>query len=260
MTFTLVPAPGEVLVGSPLDEAGRAENERQHRRRIPRGYAIATKPVTVAQWQRFLAERPPWKTQDNGPRYSPEPECPIEGVSWYTAAAYCNWLSGKEGIPRGQWCYPERIGPGMKVPAGHARRTGYRLPAEAEWEYACRAGSATSRYYGSSLDLLPRYAWFLLNSPNRTWPVGQKRPNDLGLFDMHGNIWTWCHDAYFSDPKDSLNREEEDEEDIKDPQIRALRGGGFDDLAPAVRSSDRYRLAPATRNSDLGVRPCRTYY
>src|SRR5215813_8055687 len=110
-------------------------------------------------------------------------------VSWYTAAQYCNWLSEREGIPPGQWCYPAHkdIREGMRLFPDALERTGYRLATEAEWEYACRAGTTTPYYFGAAEELLGRYAWYLYSSRDRSWPVGQKRPNDLGLFDMHGN-------------------------------------------------------------------------
>src|SRR5262249_23284302 len=145
-------------------------------------------------------------------RYSPEPGGPIISVTWYEAAAYCNWLSEKEGIPKEQWCYPEPVEEGMKPFAGHLSRTGYRLPTEAEWEYACRAGTLTSRHYGEGQELLGRYAWFLGNSRDRAWPVGQKRPNDLGLFDMHGNVWAWCQEGGWDYPDGRA----EDKEDLRD--------------------------------------------
>src|SRR5205814_313433 len=133
-------------------------------------------------------------------KFSPDFDCPIINVTWYEAAQYCNWLSKQEGFDETEWCYPKSINPGMTLYKDHLKRKGYRLPTEAEWEYACRAGAASSRYYGSSLELLPRYAWCFYPANrtwlNRTWPVGQKLPNDLGLFDMHGNVWTWVEDPY----------------------------------------------------------------
>src|SRR5207245_3936582 len=130
----------------------------------------------------------------------PQPDCPIGGVTWHEAAEYCNWLSKEEGLPPTEWCYEAnaagKYAEGMKLAANYLKRTGYRLATEAEWEYACRAGAVTSRSYGEAEDLLGKCAWYLGNSKERTWPVGRLKPNDLGLFDMHGNIWTWCQERY----------------------------------------------------------------
>ena len=84
----------------------------------------------------------------------------------------------------------------MTIPADALKRTGYRLPTEAEWEYACRAGAITSRYYGLSIDLLEQYARYQANSQDHAWPCGSLLPNDLGLFDMLGNVYEWCQDRY----------------------------------------------------------------
>ena len=113
----------------------------------------------------------------------------MNGFSWYNAAAYCNWLSRQEGLPE---CYePNPDGEyatGMKIKPDALRLGGYRLPTEAEWEYACRAGAGTSRFYGASPELLGRYAWYNANSQEQAWPCGSLQPNELGLFDMLGNV------------------------------------------------------------------------
>jgi serine/threonine protein kinase/formylglycine-generating enzyme required for sulfatase activity len=245
MTFTVIPGPAEFLMGSPASEQGHHPNEAQRWQRLDRSYALATKLVTVRQWKQFLKERP-GMPQNYAPRCIPEEDCPINTVSWFMAAAYCNWLSEKEGIPKSQWCYPEDIGPGGKMAAGYQGRTGYRLPTDAEWEYACRAGAVTSRHYGSSDELLGRYGFYGANSKDRTWPVGQKRPNDLGLFGLHGSLWTWCQDA------EKLTIDSQNTPDGR------LRGGSFVDTAQVVRSAGRSIYQPAIRGGYFGLRVCRT--
>jgi formylglycine-generating enzyme required for sulfatase activity len=259
-TLSLIPGPVPFQMGSPPGEPDRDEGEKPHRRVIGRSFAIATKPVTVEQFGRFRKKRPKVRESDIK-RYSPEPNGPIIFVRWYEAAAYCNWLSWKEGIPKEQWCYlPNDKGEyaeGMKVVPDYLRRSGYRLPTEAEWEYACRGGTTTSRHYGEGLELLPRYAWFLENSRGRAWPVGQKRPNDLGLFDMHGNVWAWCHDRRSAYPA-GLAEDEEDSNDISDHLTRILRGGSFIFPPAFVRSAFRFSAMPGGRTRGIGFRVGRT--
>ena len=261
-TMILVPGPVEFLMGAPLSEPGRSDDETPHRQRIGRGFAIASKPVTVAQFQSFQKERPEvWHGDIK--RYSPEPDGPIVAVTWFEAAQYCNWLNEKEGIARKEWCYPLEIKEGMKPFPDYLQRKGYRLPTEAEWEYACRADTCSSRYYGSSEALLPRYVWYLQNSEDRAWPVGQKRPNDLGLFDMHGNVWNWCQEGWrkYQPGKDGKPAEdEEDSRDIVDPLSRSLRGGSYFNRPSFVRCAFRNGLRPSGRGSYCGLRPARTYH
>ena len=129
-------------------------------------------------------------------RIFPSLDCAIGLLTWYEAARYCNWLSEQEGIPEKDWCYPRDCGPNMELPKDHLERLGYRLPTEAEWEYSCKAGSTwTPRPYGLADSRLGHYAWFSGNEGVAMHPVGQKKPNDLGLFDMLGNAYEWCLDA-----------------------------------------------------------------
>jgi hypothetical protein len=190
---------------------------------------------------------------------SPEPTCPIISVTWYQAAMYCNWLSEVEGIPESEWCYPNDIREGMKPVPGYLKKKGYRLPTEAEWERACRDGTESSRYFGSSLELLPRYAWSLENANNRCWPVGQKRPNDAGLFDMTGNVWTWTQDAAYAPPTTLVVNDIEDLQAIDDRMNRVMRGGSFGSRPLYIRSAYRYLYRPSNRNFTVGLRPARTY-
>jgi formylglycine-generating enzyme required for sulfatase activity len=150
----------------------------------------------------------------------------------------------------------------LQLPADYLSRTGYRLPTEAEWEYACRAGAVSSRYYGSSEELLPRYAWYFSDADGRAWPVGQKRPNDLGLFDLYGNVRQWCQESgrAYEPGRDSAPAEDvEDKSAITHTVSRVLRGGAFDIQASFLRSADRYKGAPIVRNVMVGLRVARTW-
>jgi formylglycine-generating enzyme required for sulfatase activity len=192
-TFVLIHGPVEFAMGSPPFEPDRyPANELPHRRVIPRRFAIAAKEVNVEQWQRFERthaqhELPPSFVK----RFRPDPDCPMVGITWYVAANYCNWLSEQEGLPRDQWCYlPNESGAfaeGMTIPADVLKRIGYRLPTDAEWEYACRCAAVTSYPFGLSSELLDKYAWYQANSQDHAWSCGSLLPNDLGLFDMLGN-------------------------------------------------------------------------
>src|SRR5262249_32686095 len=135
------------------------------------------------------------------------------------------------------------------------------LPTEAEIEYATRAGSLTSRYYGETEDLLGKYAWYIKNSQGKTWPVGTKKPNDFGLFDMQGNVYTWCQERYKSYSQDEGEGPKEEREDIysiNNQESRVLRGGSFRYPTWLVRSAYRNRDVPTYRGNFVGFRPART--
>jgi eukaryotic-like serine/threonine-protein kinase len=258
--MVVLPGPAEVVMGSPPARPGRPAVNPRHRRRIGRHFAVAAKPVTVGQMREFY--RRLHQEYDYSEERAPDQECPAHGVDWYVAAAYCNWLSEREGIPRDQWCYEtDSRGRVTGLRANYLGLEGYRLPTEAEWEYACRAGAVTSRYYGEAEGLLGRYAWFLEDAGGRSWPAGAKKPNDFGLFDMHGNVWVWCQERYRNYPAAKGDEVVEDREDVLavDPAAaRVLRGGSFNTQARNVRCADRARNVPSLRNNDVGFRVART--
>jgi formylglycine-generating enzyme required for sulfatase activity len=185
-------------------------------------------------------------------------------MTWYEAAHYCNWLSVQTGIPKEQWCYEPnkqgKYGPGMKAKDKFWELTGYRLPTEAEWEYACRAGTVTSRYYGLTERLLPQYAWYLANGENHARPAATLEPNDLGLFDMLGNALEWCFDQYgdYPEQKDKVFEDIPSTQPVEDAIRRRLRGGAFYYPPSYVRSAYRYALQPDNRPGYVGFRPART--
>jgi formylglycine-generating enzyme required for sulfatase activity/tRNA A-37 threonylcarbamoyl transferase component Bud32 len=263
-TFTIIRGPVEFTMGSaPESDPDRRFDEVAHRRRIPRSFALANREITVAEWGRFLDEKKDGAVDLRGiPQFQqqiPSLDCAIGAVTWYEAARYCNWLSELEGIPREQWCYSEEIKEGMKLAEGFLERTGYRLPTEGEWEYACRSGAVSSRPYGRSEARLPSYAWSLTNSGRTMHPVGRLKPNDLGLFDVLGNAYEWLNDPYVAYKPAEGGGPFVDAE-FSDQVDRVLRGGSFYDAPTWARAADRYGDRPTDRSPYDGLRPARTYY
>jgi formylglycine-generating enzyme required for sulfatase activity len=266
-TLAVIPAPGEIVIGSPPYEAGReggpeGDVEMQHHLRIDHTFAIMTHTVTVDEFLRFRKDFYYRET------FSPEPECPINNLNWYEAAAYCNWLNEQEGIPREEWCYlPNEQGEyaqGMRIVPDWLRSSGYRLPTEAEWEHACRAGSITSRYYGQNADLDNHYAWTVKLALGRgTTRVGQFKPNDLGMFDMMGNIMEWIHDPYRDPAQKAAARfgdGRSEPEVLSNVQMRELRPSCYTSIgAEHTRSAAReVRVPPNARVRLHALRASRT--
>ena len=212
--------PGEFEMGSPPGEAGRQIDERLHRVRLTRGFWLGATEVTQGQWTRIMGRNPS--------RFSRcGPDCPVENVRWYDVRDFLARLNARS-------------------------RGGFRLPTEAEWEYACRAGSPAPYSTGSALP--PAAARFDRRSPVR---VGSFAPNEWGLFDVHGNVWEWCADWYGpyagSEPR----------EPVLDPQgpprgeKRVIRGGSFFFGADSCRCALRYTHRPGDRGFSLGFRIAR---
>jgi formylglycine-generating enzyme required for sulfatase activity len=291
-TVTIIREPAEFSMGAGPPELSRrpapdSADEPLHRARVPRAFAIGGKEVTVAQFRRFLEANPAIRERHTYPgdparmsevlaRLSPDDDGPQIAVTWYEAAMYCNWLSQREGLPASEWVYPTGyLGDGMQLPPDYLRRTGYRLPTETEWEYAARAGSTTARFYGSDPELLREYAWYSKNpprsrndasdpsDPQRTWPVGQLKPNDFGLFDVYGNVWEWtAHGVDALRARDGVRLDVEDAvRRVTDQDTRVRRGGGFPYPHAMMRSAHRgpSTSMPTNRRDNLGFRIARTH-
>jgi formylglycine-generating enzyme required for sulfatase activity len=249
-----------MMVVAHVGEFWMGEGNERHRRQIGRSFAIASKEVTVEQFRKFR------KNHKFDKRIAPTGDCPVMGVTWFKAAEYCNWLSGQEGIPKDQWCYlPNQEGKyaeGMRMAADYLHRTGYRLPTEAEWEYACRAGSVVYWCCGEAFELVGEYAWWGGNSFQRSHPVGSLKPNGLGLFDMHGNAWEWTQDVFKAYGKAEGGKATGDKEDIiyvNDKDERVLRGSSFYNIEMDVGSAYRDYSAPSHGSHVTGFRPARTF-
>jgi formylglycine-generating enzyme required for sulfatase activity len=246
VSFEMQPIPGGTfLLGSPPDEAGRQPDEGPQIEVRIEPFWMASHEVTWNEYKRYMALYEPfkkltaakaqpiseknklWVVTAPSSLYDPtftfklgsEPDLPASTMSQFAAKQYSKWLSGITGLF-------------------------FRLPTEAEWEYACRAGSRTAYHFGDDPSQLGEYAWYAENSAERTHPVGQKKPNAWGLFDMHGNVGEWVLDEYTKDGYERLKgRGVVDWKDaIAWPTRlypRVVRGGGFEDDAAGCRSAAR---------------------
>jgi len=218
MRMILVPA-GEFDMGSPRDEADRNGDETLHRVRITKPFHIGTCPVTQEQWQAVLG---------GNPSFFKGARRPVEQVSWDDCQSFV-----------------------AKANAGVGRSL-VALPTEAQWEYACRAGSSARFSFGDSEAELGRYAWYSATAGGKTHAAGEKRPNAWGLHDTHGSVWEWCADWYGASYYAASPPE--DPEGPRAGQARVLRGGGWYFYADEVRSACRHKLDATSRGSNLGFR------
>jgi formylglycine-generating enzyme required for sulfatase activity len=219
MSLTYVPA-GTFLMGSPPVEAGRVNRELQHKVTLTKSFLIGTTDVTQDQYLKLIGQNPSQfhAPPDHGSR-------PVEMVSWDEAVVFCAKLSEKE----------------------HRH---YRLPTEAEWEYACRAGTTTDYNTGDEISDLGAAGWYMSNAGNETHPAGQKRPNAWGLYDMLGNVSQWCSDWHANYP----NGETTDPHGVETGSGRTLRGGSWFDGPRLCRCAARHFQAPGLRNAHVGFR------
>jgi len=250
-------------MGSPTSEPCRDGNEDPHPVTLTHGFEISDHEVTQAEIQALMSYNPSY-FGPNGAGADCGTSCPVEKVNWYEAAAYCNALSVQKGLTK---CY-DCNGSGASVTCSEAAAytgknvytcPGYRLPTEAEWEYAYRAGTTTA-YYNGPNDSTKCYTcsdanadaigWYNCNAGSTTHPVGQKQANAWGLYDMAGNVWEWTHDWYQSSLGSSP---------VTDPvgsgsSSRVVRGGNWLNLAYSMRAANRFGYAPASRTDTRGFR------
>jgi len=248
MSFVYI-EPGKFMMGSPESEADRYADEKQHEVEIKKGFWMGQYEVTFAQYDAFTKEMGRAQARDlnnwgRGDR-------PAIYIKWFYANEFAKWMSKK---------------------TGHK----YRLPTEAEWEYAARAGTTTAFSFGdhvggmnnhsffkmlldSGMDasaaeaeraLIDQYAWYGMNAGQQTHPVGQKKPNPWGLYDIHGNVWEWTCSVYTEDYSTS----ETCVENEKSNERRAVRGGSWQFYAKGMRSADRRFFVPVLRLPYIGFR------
>ena len=242
-TLAVIQGPVEFNMGSlPHTIDRNNQKEMRHRKRISRTFAVATREVTVEQYLRFIP--------DFGYSYNQSRtlQCPINSTDWLDAARYCRLLSEAEGIPESEMCFPrvDEIRIGMQLPDDYLERTGYRPPTEAEWEYTCRAGTETERFFGQTELLLDKHAWTNRNSQvngqYQLWPVASLRPNDLGLFDTLGNVMEWCIEESTEYPEGGSDSAVEDAGGntlVLNDILRPVRGGAYLYQPSNARASHR---------------------
>ena len=238
--------PGTFTMGSPEDELGRDDDEVQHQVTLTKGYWLGKYEVTQRQWRTVMESNPSKFVGD---------DLPVEQVSWEDAMEFCRKLTERERNAE-------------RLPSGYE----YTLPTEAQWEYACRAGTTSSLNNGKNVssaevrekgvcDNLDEVGWYWMNGGMKNWnggddpaicthPGGQKKPNNWGLYDMHGNVCEWCLDwvgdyqtSSVTDPKGSNTS-----------KFRVLRGGGWSSFPRYCRSANRIWGVPHCRGCDLGFR------
>src|SRR5262249_10029809 len=217
VVFVLIPA-GEFIMGS---NDGDYDERPVHQVRISQPFYLGKYEVTQEQWQAVMGRNPSHFTGD--------PTLPVEQISWEEVQTFVRALNTREG------------------------GTAYRLPTEAEWAYAARAGSTTPYSFGNKASKLKDYAWYGDNAEGRTHPVGQRKPNAWGLYDMHGNVWEWVQDWYGPYEVDEVT----DPQGPSGDSYRVYRGGGWGTFAGNCRSSERNFDAPDTRLAGLGFRVLR---
>ncbi len=216
---------------------------------LPKAYYLGKCEVTQGEWELVMGYNPSGFGPKN-PRMAGRDtsKYPVEQVSWLDSLEFCNKLSAREGMkPYYELAVTKRSGPSIaEAEVTLLGGNGYRIPTHPESEHACRAGTTTKYHFGDNEEDLQEHAWFDKNSEGRTHPVGQKKPNAFGLYDMHGNVWEWCANEVPADPRDP-----------KGASWRVFRGGSWDGTAGFCSTGYFYRRAPSDRVYSIGLRLAR---
>jgi formylglycine-generating enzyme required for sulfatase activity len=257
MKLVLIP-PGEFEMGSTAEQIAWAIEEDKkynieqryldqmliesprHRVEITKPFYLSVYEITQAVYENVVGSNPS--------NFKGDVRQPVEKVTWFDAVVFCNRLSERERIQS----YYRIDGQAVFIVGGN----GYRLPTEAEWEYACRAGTSTKWNFGDDKSKLGDYAWHNGNSGGSTHRVGEKKSNLWGLYDMYGNVWEWCWDW---GPAKYETESAKDPMGLSGAAGRVLRGGAFSDRPEYLRSANRNPVQPSDRYINFGFRPARTY-
>ncbi len=243
MTFVYLP-PGRFRMGSPPDDIGHQANETRHPVLLTQGFYMLTTEVTQRQWAAVMGDNPS-VFSDCGP------DCPVDNVSWNDVVRFVAGLNMlmKKDDGHLSWITPAGVkNQKNALPLAVPRQ--YALPTEAQWEYACRAGSTGWFYFNGDIAELGDYAWFQGNAEGTPHPVATRKANLSGLYDMHGNVWEWCRDIAGPYPAGAA----------VDPvgpargDFRVVRGGSWYYPALEARAANRFYLLPGTRNYNVGCR------
>jgi formylglycine-generating enzyme required for sulfatase activity/serine/threonine protein kinase len=252
MTLKLIPA-GEFTMGSRDDDAEAEKDEKPAHPVNISGFYMGIQEVTQAQYQEVMGINPSYFSSTGGGKNQvagrPTDSYPVEYVTWLDAVRFCNALSQRDGLPSFYEINGETV-ENVEIP--NKKGPGYRLPAEAEWEYACRAGTDTKYSFGNDPALLSDYGWFDQNSVRMSHPVGEKRPNAFGLYDMHGNVFERCADLY----DDTYYKRSPTDDPLRasGTGARLIRGGSWLREPRWSRSSRRAECSPIGRYGDNGFR------